>query len=313
MCIRLARPESDLPGIAAVVNAVEPEPVSIATVKQWFEYMPPGRITHRMVATNEHHDVVGYSVVTHEAWWPAQHFYVWVGVDPHWGQQGFGLALYADAHAFLQEHGAVQRTSEVRDNDPVSLRFAQRNGFTINGHLFASTLDVTTFDETPYGSLIPTLEAAGIRFFTMADVPDSPAARRTLYALNHATSLDIPGPNGTDISFEEFEQLVCAAPWYRPDGQLIAADGDTWVGLAAVRLLPETQGAYNLMTGVLRPYRGRNIALGLKLLAIRYARDHGACYMSTDNDSRNAPMLAINWKLGYQPQPGKYLVRRDSA
>ncbi len=76
MRIRLARPESDLAGIAAVVNAFELEPVSIATVQQWFAYMPAGRITHRMVATNDHDDVIGYSVTTHEPSWPAHQFYV---------------------------------------------------------------------------------------------------------------------------------------------------------------------------------------------------------------------------------------------
>ncbi len=259
MRIRLARPESDLAGIAAVVNAFELEPVSIATVQQWFAYMPAGRITHRMVATNDHDDVIGYSVATHEPSWPAHQFYVWVGVAPQWRGQGVGVALYADAHTFLEAQGARQATSEVRDNDPVSLRFAQRNGFAIDGHVFASTLDVRAFDETPYESLIPTLEAAGIRFFTMADVGDSPTARRALYALNHATSLDIPGANGTHSSFEEFDTLVCSAPWYRPHGQRIAADGETWVGLAAVRLLRDTQGAYNLMTGVLRPTGGARL------------------------------------------------------
>jgi GNAT superfamily N-acetyltransferase len=313
MSIRLARPESDLAGIASVVNAFEREPVSIATVKQWFEYMPPGRIAHRMVATNEHDEVIGYSVATHETWWSAHRFYAWVGVDPQWRQRGFGWALYADANAFLQEQGAAQVASEVLDDDPNSLRFAERNGFTIDRHMFASTLDVTIFDETTFGNCLSTLGATGIRFFTMADVENSPAARRKLYELNHATNLDIPGSDGTDLSFEEFETLVCGSTWYRPDGQLIAADGDSWVGLAAVRLLPEKQGAYNLMTGVLPPYRGRNIALALKLLAIRYARANHARYLSTDNDSLNAPMLAINTKLGYRPQPGRYLLRRDRA
>ncbi|HEY7850574.1 MAG TPA: hypothetical protein VIC27_10950, partial [Ktedonobacterales bacterium] len=29
----------------------------------------------------------------------------------------------------------------------------------------------------------------------------------------------------------------------------------------------------------------------------------------TNNDSQNAPMLAVNRKLGYQPQPGFYRMR----
>lgn len=37
---------------------------------------------------------------------------------------------------------------------------------------------------------------------------------------------------------------------------------------------------------------------------IRCANEKGASYIVTDNDSQNAPVLAINRKLGYVPRPG---------
>jgi RimJ/RimL family protein N-acetyltransferase len=85
------------------------------------------------------------------------------------------------------------------------------------------------------------------------------------------------------------------------------------VGIAAVALYPERNLAYNAFTGVDRDYRGRGLAQALKLLASRFAQRHGASSIATDNDSRNAPMLAINRKLGYRPQPGKYLLLCDDA
>jgi glutathionyl-hydroquinone reductase len=33
--------------------------------------------------------------------------------------------------------------------------------------------------------------------------------------------------------------------------------------------------------------------------------------MRTSNDSQNAPMLAINQQLGYQPQAGRYRLMQD--
>jgi GNAT superfamily N-acetyltransferase len=66
----------------------------------------------------------------------------------------------------------------------------------------------------------------------------------------------------------------------------------------------------NAFTGVERAYRGRKVGLALKLLAIRYARACGASSMLTSNDSRNAPMLAINNKLGYKREPGIYNLER---
>ncbi len=74
---------------------------------------------------------------------------------------------------------------------------------------------------------------------------------------------------------------------------------------------PHTQAMYNQFTGVDRAYRGQRIGLALKLLAIRCARQHNVAYLWTHNDSKNAHMLAINQKLGYEPRPGKYRMSRN--
>jgi hypothetical protein len=42
------------------------------------------------------------------------------------------------------------------------------------------------------------------------------------------------------------------------------------------------------------------------LMATRYARSLAATFIRTNNDSQNAPILAINKKLGYKPEPGWY-------
>ena len=61
---------------------------------------------------------------------------------------------------------------------------------------------------------------------------------------------------------------------------------------------------HNMLTGVDRAYRGRKIAQALKLQTILYAKACGADSIATQNDSVNAPMLAINRKLGYVRQEG---------
>jgi GNAT superfamily N-acetyltransferase len=313
MNIRPARLDTDCQGIADVVNAFETAPIPLDMVQQWFEQTAPGRITQRRVAVNDQDEVIGYSVVAHETWSPDHHFYLWVGVDPQWRGNRIGTALYADAQAFLQTQGATHLTSEVRDDEPIAQGFAQRRGFTKVRHHFASVLDLTAFDETPYQSVIPTLQAAGICFSSLANFQDSQEARRKLHEVNTITDLDIPGWEGPGISFAEFEHWVCGSTWYRPEGQLIALDGDQWVGMCTIQLRPESQRAYNVHTGVLRSHRGRKLALALKLVAIRYARSHGVQTLHTNNDSFNAPMLAINRKLGYRPQPGKYMLRASNG
>jgi RimJ/RimL family protein N-acetyltransferase len=39
----------------------------------------------------------------------------------------------------------------------------------------------------------------------------------------------------------------------------------------------------------------------VKLASIGWARSHGITQLATRNDETNAPMLAINRRLGYQP------------
>ena len=309
--LRPALPSTDEPGIASVVNAFEQNPVSEETVHEWLTHEAPGRISYRQVAVTEDDDaVVGYAVSVHETWDPERQFYAWAGVAPAWRGQGVGAAMYSDMLAFLKHHDADTVTSEVRDDCAVSQAFARRRGFEYDRHLFQSSLDLDHFDDSPYAQIIADIAASGLRVHSLADFGDTPEARRKLYEVNATTDRDVPGWTGPGISFEEFNEWVYESGWYRPDGQLLAADGDRWVGICAVRLYPEADQAFNVHTGVIRSYRRRNIALALKLAAIHYARSQGARSISTHNDSTNSPMLALNRKLGYVPEPGRCTLRK---
>ena len=307
--LRPARPSSDESGIASVVNAFEQNPVSVDTVREWLTHSAPGRISYRQVAVTHDDVVVGYAVSVHETWDSEGQFYAWVGVAPAWRGRGIGSALYTDVTQFLNQHDADTITSEVRDDCAISLAFVGRRGFEKDRHLFQSSLDLDHFDESPYLGTLGGVADAGIRVRSIADFGDTPVARKKLYEVNAITDRDVPGWIGPGLSFEEFNEWVYEAGWYRPEGQLLAADGDRWVGICAVRLYPDARQAFNVHTGVIRAYRKRHIAVALKLAAIRYARNQGARSLSTHNDSMNGPMLALNRKLGYVPEPGRYTLR----
>ena len=52
----------------------------------------------------------------------------------------------------------------------------------------------------------------------------------------------------------------------------------------------------------------KDLPLGSTVRCGTIAKYVCASIIAIDNDAQNAPMLAINRKLGYQPQPGKYLL-----
>jgi GNAT superfamily N-acetyltransferase len=224
-----------------------------------------------------------------------------------------GPQLANAALAFAREQGATRVAAEVRDNTSEGLRFAERYGFRRDRHIFESRLHLADFDEQQFVGAMERAESEGIRFLTLADLGDTDEARRKLYDINATLARDTPGHDGNFMPFEQFQKTVCSASWYRPHGEIVAAINDIWVGMAAVGYFQNTNSMYNMFTGVDPAWRGRGIALALKLLAIACARRYSATYISTNNDSENAPMLAVNRTLGYQSEPGYYRMIREPA
>jgi DNA-binding transcriptional MerR regulator/GNAT superfamily N-acetyltransferase len=308
--VRPARIETDLPDIVRITNPYEWQPVTTGQVREWFQYNPPGRMQRRLVSVNEHDHVTGYAGCVHESDAPANQFVAWVIVDPDYRGMGVGSALWEYLLQELHGLGAQRLTSDVNDHDAQSLVFAQRRGFAIDEHIVHYALDLAAFDEAPFLDDLRALEAQGIQFTSLAAFEDTPETRRKLYNLNISYVMDHANmaPPWTFAGFEEF---VIGAPWFKPEGQLLAVDGDQWVGMAPVSVLPDEQTAHNLYTGVLPAYRGRKIATSLKVLGARYARQNGAQKLIAGNNLRNIPILAINRKMGYKPQPGKYTLACD--
>ncbi|MEZ4621867.1 MAG: GNAT family N-acetyltransferase [Caldilineaceae bacterium] len=105
--------------------------------------------------------------------------------------------------------------------------------------------------------------------------------------------------------------MIFGASWFQPEGQMIALDGDKFVGLSAISYSHEEQIGYIMISGVERAYRNRKIMQALKLRAIHYARAQGATQVVTHVETVNAPMRAINQKFGFVEEPGKYEMERN--
>jgi GNAT superfamily N-acetyltransferase len=254
----------------------------------------------------------GYCSITRLASAPADQATLWVATHPQHRHQGIATALYHDACMFLRTQHLTDLRAQIEDDDQASFGFAQRRGFAVDRHFFRSTLDLQTFDAAPFQSAIDSARARGIAFTTLAALGDTMTTRRSVYELNKLTAADIPG-RGPFFSFEEYEQRRFGHAGYRAEGVMLAIDAAQWVGLTQVSLHPQERFAFNEMTGVIREYRGQQIAQALKLQAIRYAQSQQMPSLRTFNDSANMPILVINRKLGYQPEPGFYFLRAALA
>jgi hypothetical protein len=51
----------------------------------------------------------------------------------------------------------------------------------------------------------------------------------------------------------------------------------------------------------------------VKLAVIRHLAERGVTLLATDNDERNAPMLAVNGRLGFRPHTAHYVYVRESG
>lgn len=307
--------EDDAEAAADLLNLAASEPITAEQMRERLR-QPATQFRLRVVAADAAGRIVGYGQTARNEWNEPGLYWIHVAVAVALRRQGIGSQLFRAIRDKLVTHGAISLRAEARDQFHESLAFAQHHGFQIERHIFESTLPLAGFDERPFAAALDTAQRAGFRFFTLADAGDTLEARRKAHALEQVVARDVPG--GSEAAtrpFEGYLREVCAAPTYRADCQFIAAtgadDATTWVGLASLEYLASNNAMYNGLTGVLPAYRGHGIAQALKLLAVRAARRYGAAYIRTNNDSLNAPMLAINRAFGYLPEPGYYRMRLD--
>lgn len=311
MQIRPFLPETDMSRLVAIRNAIEALPVTLDELWQRERSASPSLIRRRVVALDGAGQMVGFGSAVRASYMPDGRFSLRVLVDPASRGRGFGSALYDEVVRLARAEGARQFDGMVREEQSASLRFVQNRGFRIRRHLFASRLNLERFDERPFTGVIARAEAAGFRFFSLAEIPDTAENRRRYWELDMETNRDIPGNEQKEIPFEEWQRILFDADSYRAEGEIVAVQGERWAGVTSVAVYPEKRLAYNSYTGVRREFRGHGLATALKLLAIRMARRHGLQGMRTNNDSENGPMLAVNRRLGYEPEPGEYWMIRD--
>ncbi len=310
--LRPAATQADFDQLAAWFNTLEDEVSTGAGLMAYVEAQRD-RITQHL-AVDETGERLGFIWLARDKLQPHR-ARLYLYVKPERRRQGLGQRLYEELLSLARQAELQQLHIALWDNSPADRAFAERRGFTERLHEFAMALDLRRFDDRPYDALLSRLEGEGFRFTSMAELGDTEVARRQLYALNEATSMDIPGAGGEPswASFEDFQNSVCQAAWYMPAGQKVVIDSttETWAAMSAITRFEGAAHAYNLHTGVARPYRGRKLAQAVKITALRYARELlRVDEVRTHHNAKNTPIIAIDRKFGYRQLPGIFLMEK---
>jgi GNAT superfamily N-acetyltransferase len=211
-------------------------------------------------------------------------------------RRGAGTALYETVSRWASERGARELGVSVSGNDPESLSFAQRRGFTEERREVGLVLSLAGI--SPPQVQLP----AGIEIVTWAQRPE---LARGMYEVDLEAHPDIPGFE--DVAVEPFEDWMAhhmQRPTDSPEATFIALAGEEVVGLAKLSLTAPTAAGHSI-TAVKRAWRGRGIARALKATEINWALANGYTELHTSNEERNAPIKRLNARLGYRPGIGR--------
>lgn len=222
-------------------------------------------------------------------------------------RQGLGAMLYGHVLTFAAERGLRRLVTWVTERCPIEAArdFLSVRGFIELDREYPSSLDMKSFDPAHFADALHRAEAQGVRLLSYADVPDTDTNRRRLYDLSLPIEQDMPTHDDVPFEAPPFEAWLrhFDHPEYDPRALILAEMDGEWIGLSLVGFREETGIGSTWTTGVLRPYRGRGIAFALKVRCLTAAKQRGCPVVTTDNHKDNAPMLAINRKLGFVPDP----------
>ena len=317
VAIRDFQPE-DYPAIVEIANAAYPDhPTTVEerrfedenfdrTKYVWRRYVGADPSTGRVISEAEYN---------HLPWsYDPLRFGIWVAVHPGSRRRGIGGLLYERVLEDLRTYDATQIRSSCQETMTPALAFLKQRGFRELRRSWESRLDVRAFDFAPFAKYWE--PPPGTEIVTLQEeLAKGSDCVRQVYDMDSELSLDEPRYDPfTPIDFGMWRQWVLESPRALPEAFFLAKDGDRYVGQSNFeRNETLADVLYTGFTCVRREYRGRGIAMALKLRAIEYAKSRGCREIRTWNSTLNAPMLGINVKLGFVKQPAWIALGKDGG
>lgn len=239
-----------------------------------------------------------------------------VGILRAHRRRGIGRILLALIEAEARRRNAPRILGSANSAIPAGLAFATSAGYREIGRRIESYVKLDDFDATPFRAQLKRVTDSGIAFTTIADVlaardaPGQEAFWRELHEAEGPMWDDIPWASPRPHwSFERFHKLAVRSGKMIEGASLLAYDGPTIAAFTTTGR--QGDKGYTWMTGTARAYRGRGIALALKVEMLQRAAEAGLTAMLTTNDEPNKAMRGINAKLGYVMLPAQIELEKQ--
>jgi GNAT superfamily N-acetyltransferase len=305
--IRPATSDEDLEHLARIVCTVTPDfPTSLEEIRWGEQAYPGGR---RFLAWLDGQPV-GSGGAGRMYIYPPEYEGMWgnVVVLPEYRRLGIGSAILATMATTVHAAGKTLLLGRVTEDRLDAIEFLEHRGFAAYERMKAVGLDLIGYVPAPVDP------PAGVRISSLAERPELVEG---VYRVAVEALPDIPGEGPkAPPTLEEYRVLEVDRPAIPAGGFAVAIDAATGavIGYASLLLLPgNSTVAWHGMTAVLRAWRGRGVATALKRATIGWACANGIETLETANDIDNAPMRAVNSRLGYSPLPDEIYYRGPVA
>ncbi|HCE64537.1 MAG TPA: GNAT family N-acetyltransferase [Deinococcus radiodurans] len=298
--------DADIPAMAAIQTALNPNhPMTAETFAREMQEArdhPLGLHEAYWVAELGGETLAYASVIQYAGLFHPDRYHAEVQVLERGRGQGLGTALAETLRAHLTERGAREVLAGAREDEPHAVAFLQARGFSELEREFTNVLDLTTWTSQPAD--LP----AGYRLRSLpdfvADLGETPALGAFRRTFNEARADEPRRIPAQPYSLDDIRAYV-QHPTFFPDGLWLAVTqaGEVAALTELWRDLADPHALNTGLTGTARAHRRRGLALALKRHSLNLAHAQGIRRVVTHNATANAPMLAINTRLGFQPEP----------
>ncbi len=309
--------DADYSRFAEIKTATDPDyPLSLELARYYDSVWDERRFARfRLTAETTDGQVVGFGQFSHmpDQFHPDK-YWLDCAVDPPVQRRGVGSTLYEKLLTMLRERHALLMRTQAKQSMEDSVAFLTHRGFAEVETTWESRLDVPTFAFARFAGAEERVTDQGITITTLSDeLARDPAILPHVYAMHIVCERGMPAIDPiTDMSFEDYLNYNVQAPNALGDAYFLAKDGDAYVGESFLFRSDDLPGVlFQGLTGVLPEYRGKGIAMALKLRGVRYAGAQGNHEIRTDNNTLNRPMLRINEAMGFVKQPVWITFQRE--